>query len=99
MQGTMFGCRKEADYYVTYLVSGGGAARAYPTARAPDDPFQSKGNQLPLSARGSGPTASQITMHRLEFVNGKAVWTQPDSIEISSRSDVKVAKAPANNRD
>jgi hypothetical protein len=71
MQGTMFGCRKEADYYVTYLVSGGGAARAYPTARAPDDPFQSKEINYHYLLVEVDRQQVKMTMHRWEFVMGR----------------------------
>lgn len=68
---------------VTYFVSGGGAAHAYPIERAPDDPFQSKDvNYHYLMVEVDGPHA-KITMDRLELTSGKAVWTQPDSVMLA----------------
>jgi len=70
---------------VTYFVSGGGAAHAYPIHRNPDDPFQSKEINYHYLLVEVDQHQLKITMHRLELVNGKAIWTQPDSVQISSR--------------
>ena len=67
---------------VTYFVSGGGAAHAYPIERAPDDPFQSKQvNYHYLLVEVDGKQL-KVTMNRLELNDGKAAWTQPDSVKI-----------------
>jgi len=69
---------------VTYFVTGGAGAHAYPVSRAKDDPFQSKEvnyHYLDVQVdRGS----LKITMHRLDLTSGAAVWTEPDSIAISA---------------
>jgi acid phosphatase type 7 len=69
---------------VTYFVTGGAGAHAYPIERAKDDPFQSKEvNYHYLQAevdRGS----LKITMHRLDLTSGTALWTEPDSVTISA---------------
>jgi acid phosphatase type 7 len=67
---------------ITYLVSGGGAAHAYPIERAPDDPFQSKEINYHYLLVEVDQQQAKITMNRLELTDGKAVWSQPDSVRI-----------------
>jgi Icc-related predicted phosphoesterase len=68
---------------VTYFVSGGGAAHAYPIERAPDDPFQSKEINYHYLLVEVDHQQMKVTMNRLDLTTGKAVWTQPDSVAIS----------------
>jgi Icc-related predicted phosphoesterase len=68
---------------VTYFVSGGGAAHAYPIKRAKDDPFQSKEVNYHYLMVEVDHQQLKITMNRLELSGGKAVWTQPDSVKIA----------------
>ena len=68
---------------VSYFVSGGGAAHAYPIERAPSDPFQSKEVNYHYLLVQVDQKQLTITMNRLDLNTGKAVWTQPDSIKIS----------------
>jgi len=68
---------------VTYFVSGGGAAHAYPIERAPDDPYQSKEINYHYLLVEVDHQQLKITMNRLELNNGKAVWTQPDAVKIA----------------
>lgn len=68
---------------VTYFVSGGGAAHAYPIERAPDDPYQSKEVNYHYLLVEVDHQQLKVTMNRLEFNNGKATWTQPDSVKIA----------------
>ena len=67
---------------VTYFVTGGGAAHAYPIERTPDDPFQSKQVNYHYLLVEVDHREMRVTMNRLEQSNGKAVWTQPDSVVI-----------------
>jgi 3',5'-cyclic AMP phosphodiesterase CpdA len=67
---------------VTYFVSGGGAAHAYPIERAPDDPFQSKEVNYHYLLVEVDRQQLKVTMNRLDLTSGKAVWTQPDSVKI-----------------
>jgi predicted phosphodiesterase len=68
---------------VTYFVTGGAGAHAYPIERAKDDPFQSKEvNYHYIMVEVDGGTL-KATMHRLDLTSGKAVWTEPDSVTIS----------------
>ncbi len=68
---------------VTYFVSGGGAAHAYPIERAPDDPFRSKEVNYHYLLVEVDQQQLKITMNRLDLSTGKAVWTQPDSVKIA----------------
>jgi acid phosphatase type 7 len=68
---------------VTYFVSGGGGAHAYPIARAADDPFQSKEVNYHYLLVDVDRHQLKITMNRLDVSTGKAVWTQPDAVTIA----------------
>jgi 3',5'-cyclic AMP phosphodiesterase CpdA len=67
---------------VTYFVSGGGGAHAYPIERAPGDPCQSRELNYHYLLVDVDRRQLKVTMNRIELTNGKAVWTQPDSVEI-----------------
>jgi len=68
---------------VTYFVTGGGAAHAYPVERAPDDPFQSKEVNYHYLLVEVDHQELKVTMNRLDMTSGKAVWTQPDSVKVT----------------
>jgi acid phosphatase type 7 len=68
---------------VTYFVSGGGGAHAYPIHRAADDPFQSKEVNYHYLLVEIDHQRATVTMNRLELAAGKEMWTQPDSIKIT----------------
>ncbi len=68
---------------ITYFVSGGGAAHAYPIERAPDDPFQSKEVNYHYLLVEVDQQQLKVTMNRVDLTTGKAVWTQPDSVRIA----------------
>jgi Icc-related predicted phosphoesterase len=76
---------------VTYFVTGGAGAHAYPIERAADDPFQSKEVNYHYLLAEVDHGKLKITMHRLDLTSGTPVWTQPDSVAIS----VSAAKAGA----
>ncbi len=76
---------------VTYFVTGGAGAHAYPIERAKDDPFQSKEVNYHYLQVDVDRGSLKVTMHRLDLTSGKAVWTEPDSVTIS----VPAAKAAA----
>jgi Icc-related predicted phosphoesterase len=76
---------------VTYFVTGGAGAHAYPIERAKDDPFQSKEVNYHYLQADVDRGSLKITMNRLELTGGKEVWTQPDSVVIS----IPAAKAAA----
>jgi acid phosphatase type 7 len=68
---------------VTYFVSGGGGAHAYPIERGTDDPFQSKGVNYHYLLVEVDRQQLKVTMNRVDLATGKAVWTQPDSVRIT----------------
>jgi len=68
---------------VTYFVSGGGAAHAYPIERAPKDPFQSKEVNYHYLMVEVNNHQAKVTMNRLDLTSGKAAWTQPDSVTLA----------------
>jgi Icc-related predicted phosphoesterase len=78
---------------VTYFVTGGGGAHAYPIDRAPGDLYpDNRINYHYLLAevdRGN----LKITMNRLELTDGKAAWTQPDSVTITVPAPVPTKAA------
>ncbi len=76
---------------VTYIVTGGAGAHAYPIERGKDDPFQSKEVNYHYVQVEDGEGKLKLTMNRLDLTSGKAVWTQPDSVTIS----LPTAKAAA----
>jgi acid phosphatase type 7 len=69
---------------VTYFVTGGAGAHAYPIERAADDPFQSKEVNYHYLLAEVDHGILKITMHRLDLTSGTGVWTQPDSVAISA---------------
>jgi 3',5'-cyclic AMP phosphodiesterase CpdA len=69
---------------VTYFVTGGAGAHAYPIERAIDDPFQSKEVNYHYLEVDVDRGSLKITMHRLELKSGTPMWTEPDSITISA---------------
>ena len=68
---------------VTYFVSGGGAAHAYPIERAPSDPFQSKEINYHYLLVEVDHGQAKVIMNRIDLTSGKPVWTQPDSVTIA----------------
>ena len=68
---------------VTYFVSGGAGAHAYPIQRAPNDPYQSKEINYHYLLVEVDRQRVSITMNRLQLIDGKEVWTQPDSVKIA----------------
>jgi len=69
---------------VTYLVTGGGAARPYMIPRKPGDPLFGKDVNYHFLLVEVDRGKMKITMNRLELANGKATWTTPDSVEITT---------------
>jgi acid phosphatase type 7 len=79
---------------VTYFVSGGGAAHAYPIERGPDDPFQSKDVNYHYLLVEVSSQQLKITMNRLQLEAGKEIWTTPDHVGIGlpSAAAMKAAR-------
>jgi Icc-related predicted phosphoesterase len=79
---------------VTYFVTGGGGAHAYPIERAPGDLFPDKNVNYHYLLVEVNRGRVAITMNRLELHDGKAAWTKPDSTTIVVPS-LAAAKAAA----
>jgi len=81
---------------VTYFVSGGAGAHAYPIERAADDPFQSKEVNYHYLLVEVDRGQILVTMNRLELTNGKATWTRPDTVKIAVPAAAPARAAAAN---
>ena len=80
---------------VTYFVTGGGGARPYLIARAPDDPYKDMGVNYHYLLVEVDHTAVKIIMHKVEIKDATPVWSTPDSVTI--RVPAAAAKAAAGN--
>ena len=78
---------------VTYFVTGGGAAHAYPIARAPGDPFQSKKINYHYLLVEVDLEQVKVNMHRIDLTAGKAAWTQPDFVTITTPAAVRAQQS------
>ncbi|MGB2626313.1 MAG: metallophosphoesterase [Candidatus Acidiferrum sp.] len=76
---------------VTYFVTGGGGAHAYPIPRGPDDLYKDNGINYHYLLIEVDGTRAQITMNKLEIVDGKAVWTKPDQVVINASAKANAA--------
>jgi acid phosphatase type 7 len=78
---------------VTYFVTGGGGAHAYPIERQATDLFQSDKINYHYIDVEVKSTRMVATMKRLELKNGVASWTRPETVTISAPSPKKGAVA------
>jgi len=78
---------------VTYFVLGGAGAHAYPIERAAADPFQSKEVNYHYLLVEVDRRHVKFTMNRLDLSSGKAVWTQPDTFEITAPAPLAIPAA------
>jgi acid phosphatase type 7 len=69
---------------VIYFVTGGGAARPYMIARKPGDPLFGKDVNYHYLLIEVDRGKMKVTMNRVELAGGKATWTTPDSVEITT---------------
>src|SRR5579872_329938 len=67
---------------ITYFVTGGGGAHAYPIERAPGDPYPDHRINYHFLDVTVDSTGLNFVMNRVELQNGAPVWTQPDSVTI-----------------
>jgi Icc-related predicted phosphoesterase len=68
---------------ITYFVTGGGGAHAYPIERSPDDKYQSTEINYHYLLANVTRDAMTVTMHRLALKDGQAQWTVADSVTIT----------------
>lgn len=78
---------------VTYFVTGGGGAHAYPIDRDPGDPYPDNRINYHYLLCEVDHGSMKVTMNRVELDAGKAVWTQPDSVTIAVPARAKAAAA------
>jgi Icc-related predicted phosphoesterase len=67
---------------ITYFVTGGGGAHAYPIERAANDIFKSDGINYHYLLAEVDRGKMTVTMNRLEMKDGQPTWTQPDQVTI-----------------
>lgn len=65
---------------VTYFVTGGGGAHAYPIERGANDPFQSTEINYHYLEVQMSSAGMQVIMHRLLLQDGHAIWSEPDRV-------------------
>ncbi len=78
---------------VTYFVTGGGGAHAYPIERAPGDPFPDKHINYHYLLAEVDRGQVKITMNRLDLSNGKATWAQPDAVTVATTTQKRAASS------
>jgi Icc-related predicted phosphoesterase len=69
---------------VTYFVTGGGGAHPYLIRRKPGDPLLGKDVNYHYLLVEVDRGKMKVTMNRLELANGKATWSTPDSVQITT---------------
>ena len=76
---------------VTYFVTGGGGAHAYPIVRQPRDLYKDPGSNYHYLLIRVDHNRASITMNKLEFKDGQAVWSKPDWVSITAPLAVPAA--------
>lgn len=76
---------------VTYFVTGGGGAHAYPIVRRPDDLYKDPGVNYHYLLAEVDHNRVTVTMHKVEIKDGKQIWSQPDSVTITAPIALPVA--------
>jgi hypothetical protein len=69
---------------ITYFVTGGAGAHPYIVERKPNDLFHGKGVNYHYLLVEVDRGILKVTMHRIDLTSGKAVWTEPDSVTITT---------------
>jgi Icc-related predicted phosphoesterase len=69
---------------VTYFVTGGGGAHAYPIPREPGDPYKDPGINYHFLLVEVNHNRADVAMNKLEFKDGKAVWSKADSVTLTA---------------
>jgi acid phosphatase type 7 len=68
----------------TYFVTGGGGAHPYPIVRQPGDLYKDPGVNYNYLLAEVDRNRLTVTMNKLEFKDGKPVWSKPDSVTITA---------------
>ena len=76
---------------ITYFVTGGGGAHAYPIVRHAGDLYKDNGVNYHYLLAEVDRDHLTVTMHKLEIKDGKEVWSQPDSVTIVAPAALPVA--------
>jgi acid phosphatase type 7 len=76
---------------ITYFVTGGGGAHAYPIVRHADDLYKDPGVNYHYLLVDVDHNRLTVTMHKVELKDGKEVWSQPDSVTITAPAALPVA--------
>jgi len=69
---------------VTYFVTGGGGAHAYPIPRQPGDLYKDPGINYHFLLAQVSHNRITVTMNKLEFKDGKPSWSKPDEVTITA---------------
>jgi len=69
---------------ITYFVTGGGGAHAYPIVRHVDDLYKDNGVNYHYLLAQVDHNRLTVTMHKVELKDGKEVCSQPDSVIITA---------------
>jgi acid phosphatase type 7 len=67
---------------ITYFVTGGGGAHAYPIVRKADDLYKDAGVNYHYLLVQVDHNRATVIMNKVELKEGKEVWSQPDSVTI-----------------
>jgi Icc-related predicted phosphoesterase len=76
---------------ITYFVTGGGGAHAYPIVRHADDLYKDNGVNYHYLLAQVNHNRLTVTMHKVELKDAKEVWSQPDSVTITAPVALPVA--------
>ena len=69
---------------ISYFVTGGGGAHAYPITRQPGDAYKDPGINYHFLLIEVNHNRVTVTMNKLEFKDGKPVWSKPDAVTINA---------------
>jgi|SRR5208337_2253789 len=76
---------------ITYFVTGGGGAHAYPIVRHAEDPYKDPGVNYHYLLVEVDPNRLTVTMNKVELKDGKEIWSQPDSVTITAPAALPAA--------
>jgi len=89
--GHVHNYERHAHDGITYFVTGGGGAHAYPISRTADDLYKDTGVNYHYLLAQVDHNRLTITMHKVELKEGKEAWSQPDSVTITAPAALPAA--------